>query len=82
MVNVGFALVAAGQADKGLALIEGGIKKGNLKRLDDARLHLGVAYASAGKKDLAIKAFKSVQGTDGAADLARLWLVQTSTPMN
>jgi hypothetical protein len=82
MVNVGFALVAAGQADKGLALIEGGIKKGNLKSLDDARLHLGVAYASAGKKDLAAKAFKSVKGTDGAADLAGLWLVQTTTPMN
>lgn len=82
MVNVGFALVAAGQTDKGLAMMEDGIKKGNLKRLDDARLHLGVAYASAGKKDLAVKAFKSVQGTDGAADLARLWIVQATTPMN
>ncbi|GAA4013344.1 tetratricopeptide repeat protein [Actimicrobium antarcticum] len=82
LVNLGYSLVAAGQAEKGLALMEQGIKKGGLKRLDEARLHLGVAYASAGKKDSAIKAFKTVQGTDGAADLARLWVVQTGTPMN
>jgi hypothetical protein len=36
-------------------------------------LHLGIAYLRAGQKERAVQAFKSVQGTDGTADLARLW---------
>ena len=82
LANLGFSLVSAGQTDKGIDLIQQGIKKDNMKRPDDAKLHLGVAYAMTGKKDSALKAFKSVGGTDGAADLAKLWIVQTNTPMN
>jgi tetratricopeptide (TPR) repeat protein len=82
LANLGFALVSAGQVDKGIDLIEQGIKKDNMKRPNDARLHLGVAYAMAGKKDRAIKAFKAVQGSDGTAELAKLWIVQTNSPMN
>ncbi|MFJ2987604.1 tetratricopeptide repeat protein [Collimonas sp. NPDC087041] len=81
-VNLGYALVTAGQFDKGLRLMEDGLKKGNLKRSDDAKLHLGIAYQLAGQKDKAIEAFKSVQGTDGAADLARLWIMQVNHPLN
>jgi hypothetical protein len=50
-----------------------GIAKGGLKRKDDAYLHLGIAYLRAGQKGKAAQAFKSVGGTDGAADIARLW---------
>jgi Flp pilus assembly protein TadD len=53
--------------------MERGIRKGGLKHPDDARLHLGIAYLRAGQKEQAVRAFKSVQGTDGVADLARLW---------
>ncbi|AMO99126.1 TPR repeat family protein [Collimonas arenae] len=81
-VNLGYALVTAGQFDKGLRLMEDGLKKGNLKRSDDAKLHLGIAYQLAGQKDKAIEAFKSVKGTDGAADLARLWVMQVNHPLN
>ncbi len=51
-----------------------GIAKGKLKRKDEANLHLGVAYLRAGQKAKAREAFKAVGGTDGAADLARMWM--------
>lgn len=82
LANLGFAYVTAGQADKGVALMEKGIAKGNMKRPEDAKLHLAVAYLYADKKAEAVKAFKAVQGTDGTADLARLWIIQANRPMN
>jgi hypothetical protein len=82
LVDLGYAMVAMGQADKGLDLMEQGIKKGGLKRPDEATLHLGIAYATTGKKDKALKTFKSLKGSEAPADLARLWIVQTNTPMN
>jgi hypothetical protein len=58
-------------------MMEQGVRKGGLKRPEDATLHLGVAYLWAGQKDKARQALKSVQGTDGAADLARLWVIHS-----
>ena len=76
LVNVGFAYVMMGQYDTGIPLMEQGIAKGGLRQPDDAKLHLGIAYLAAGQKAKAIEAFKEVGGTDGTADLARLWLIQ------
>jgi tetratricopeptide (TPR) repeat protein len=81
MVNLGYAMATAGQADKGAALIEQGLAKGGVKRPDDARLHLGVAQWMAGQKDAAVKTFQSVQGKDGTADLARLWATFAQAPV-
>ena len=53
--------------------MEQGIKKGGLKRPEEATLRLGMAYAMAGQKDKAIATLKTVQGKDGSEDLARLW---------
>lgn len=78
LVNVGYNLVLNGQADKGLALMEKGIAKGSLKRPEDARLHLAQAYVLAGQKTKAEQVFKSIQGADGTADLAHLWLLKLS----
>ena len=75
LVNLGFALVTAGQYDRGLALMEQGMEKGGVKRSEEAKLHLAIAYLAAGNKAKAIQAFKTVQGSDGTADLARLWLI-------
>lgn len=75
LVNLGLTYVTAGKFDKGLAMMEEGIKKDSIKRVDDAKLHLGIAYLQAGKKPLAIKTFKTVQGSDGTADLARYWVI-------
>ncbi len=78
LVNLGFAYVAAGKTDKGLALMNQVIKDGTLKRVDDAKLHLGYAYLIAGKKAEAVKAFNSVQGKDGTAELARYWVLHVN----
>lgn len=73
LVNVGFDLVYAGQAVKGLQLMQMGIAKGNLKRPDDAKLHFGIAQLLAGDAAKAQATLRGVAGADGTADLARLW---------
>lgn len=74
LVNIGYNYVANGDAEKGIPMMERGIAKGGLKRPEDDKLHLGIAYLQAGNKAKAAQVLKTVQGTDGTADLARLWL--------
>ncbi len=76
LVALGYNEVGYGQTAKGIALMEQGIKKGGLRRPEEAKLHLGIAYLQAGQKAKALQVFKTVGGTDGAADLARLWSLQ------
>ena len=73
LVSLGMYAVYNGQAAKGVQLMQQGIAKGGLKRPEDAKLHLGIAQLAAGDKAKAQATFKTVQGTDGTADLARLW---------
>jgi hypothetical protein len=73
LVAVGMNNVYSGQAAKGVGLIQQGIAKDSLKRPEDAKLHLGIAQLVAGDKAKALATFKTVQGSDGTADLARLW---------
>ena len=75
LVDVGMSYAFDSQAAKGAKLIEEGIAKDKLKRPEDAKLHLGLAYMRAGDLGKAQKAWHSVRGTDGAADLARLWII-------
>jgi hypothetical protein len=74
LARIGLAYTGLGQHDKGIALIQQGIAKSKTKRADEANLHLGIAYLRAGQKAKAQQAFKQVGGTDGTADLARLWM--------
>ncbi|MCE4553557.1 hypothetical protein [Pelomonas cellulosilytica] len=76
-VKLGLANAFGGNARKGIDQIEQGIAKGNLKRPEDAKLYLGLAYQLAGDTAKAQAAWKSVKGTEGAADLARLWIIQS-----
>ena len=73
LVAIGYRYVSEGAADKGLPLMEQGIKKGGLKRPEDAKLLLGYAQYQAGQRAKAAQTLKGVQGNDGPADLARLW---------
>ena len=73
LVTIGFNEVCEGQKQKGLQLMQQGLDKGGLKRPEDAKLHLGIAQLAAGEAAKAQQTFKSVGGTDGTADLARLW---------
>ncbi len=72
LVALGFAQAMGGDAAKGIALMQQGIAKGGLKRPEDAKLHLGVAQVMAGDAK-AQATLRGVGGTDGTADLARLW---------
>lgn len=76
LVKTGYAYVTSGDFDKGIALMEQGIAKGGLRRAEDAKLHLGMAYLQAGNRAKAVQTLRGVGGTDGAADLARLWIAQ------
>lgn len=80
LVNLGYAYVTMDQFDKGLDLMQKGIAKGSLKKPEDATLHLGVAYALAGRKADALKTFETVKGGDGLNDLARYWTMYLNRP--
>jgi len=75
LLNAGFNYVLLGSGQKGLEMMEQGMRRGGLKHPDDARLHLGYAYHVAGQNQKAIQVFKTVQGGDGPASLARLWII-------
>jgi len=75
LLNAGLNYVLHGSSDKGLEMMQQGLRKGGLKRPDDARLHLGYAYHLAGHKQKAIQILQTVPGSDGPATLARLWII-------
>jgi len=76
LVRVGNSYVALGDVDKGIELIQKGITKGHLKRPEDAKLRLGLAQLQSPKsRAAAVQTLRTVKGTDGAADIARLWVI-------
>ena len=76
LVRVGTSYVAFGEVERGIELIQQGIQKGKLKRAEDAKLRLGLAQLQSAKtKSAGVQTLRSVKGTDGVADIARLWLV-------
>jgi hypothetical protein len=79
LFNEGFNLVLNGNAQKGFDLMQQAMKTGaGFRRPDHAKLQLGYAYHVAGQNEKALQTFKTVQGTDGAAALARLWVIRLS----
>ena len=75
-VQIGLAEVFRGQGQSGVKVIEQGIAKDNMARPDDAKLYLGLGQYLAGDVNKAISTWRTVRGTDGSGDLARLWIVQ------
>jgi TolA-binding protein len=80
LVRIGLNYVYEGKADKGFPLIDKGLKKGGLRRPEDAKLRLGEAQLHAGRKDAAVRTLRDVRSNDpkrndGVADLARLWVL-------
>lgn len=74
LVKVGNTFVSLGDTAQGIKLIEQGIAKGGLKRPEDAKLRLGMALL-AGNRAKGVQVLRSVGGTEGAADIARLWIL-------
>ncbi|RQT14079.1 hypothetical protein DF044_13210 [Burkholderia contaminans] len=77
-IDAGMNLVFEGHAQQGLSMMEQAIAKGGLEHPDAARLRLGEAYYVAGQKARAVQVLRTVKGTDGSGDLARLWTVVAS----
>ncbi|HEY9023506.1 MAG TPA: hypothetical protein VIP05_04330, partial [Burkholderiaceae bacterium] len=74
-VTSGAEYASMGKYDEGIALIQEGIGKDSLKHPEDAKLRLGVAQLQSGKgKAVAAKTLRTVQGTDGAPEIARLYV--------
>ncbi len=74
LVKWGYAYVTLGEVDKGIAIIQKGVATPGLKRPDEARLRLGMAQLLSPKTRAAgVQTLRSVRGTDGTADIARLW---------
>lgn len=81
LFNDGYNWVLNGKADKGLAMMQEGLRTpGSFTRPDHAMLQMGYAYHVAGQNDKAVQAFKRVQGSDGAGALARLWVIRLGRP--
>lgn len=74
LVSYGFNLALSGKAAQGVKLIEKGIAKGGLTRPEDAELRLGQAMVLA-RNSKSTTVLRGVAGNDGAADLARLWIL-------
>jgi hypothetical protein len=76
LVKIGVSFVAFGDVDKGIDLIQKGIAKGGLKHPEDAKLRLGLAqFQSPKTKSAGVQTLRGIKGTDGVADIARLWLI-------
>ena len=75
LVAIGAEYASMGKYDDGIALIQEGIAKDSLKHPEDAKLRLGIAQLQSGKgKAVAAKTLRTVQGTDGAPEIARLYV--------
>jgi hypothetical protein len=76
LVKYGTVYASMGQPDKAIELIEKGIAKGGLKRPDDAKLRLALAMAASPKtKAKGLQALRTIGGSDGTAEVARLYTV-------
>lgn len=73
LFGIGFNEVDGGNP-AGLTLMADAIRSGKLNRPGQAELELGIAYKEAGQLQNAQAMWRGVQGGDGAADLAKLWL--------
>jgi len=74
LINLGLNYVMGGQSAKGVGLVDAGLKKAGFKDEDEAKLRAGIAFGLGGQKSKAAQVLKTVQGQDGAQNLARLWM--------
>ncbi len=75
LVSLGEEYSSYGQYAKGIPMVEAGLRKGQLRHPEDTKLHLGLAYVRSGQKPRGIQVLRSVGGKEGAAEIARLWVL-------
>jgi tetratricopeptide (TPR) repeat protein len=76
--SVGEAYLGYGQNAEAITALERGIKRGGLKKPEQALLALGMAYLRSNQTDKARAAFKQVTGDSDLADIASLWVLHAS----
>jgi hypothetical protein len=75
LLAVGEEYVSYGQFDHGIGLMVTALKRDQLRHPEDAKLQLGLAYLKEGHKPTAIAWLRSVGGNEGAAEIAKLWVL-------
>ena len=78
-VKLGYAYATYGEYEKGIEAMKRGLKKGNLKAEDEARMLLGVTYLNAKKTSDAVAQFKAVPADSKLSSIAKLWVVYANT---
>ena len=73
LVKLGLNLALSGESAKGLSLMQQGLSKGGLAAAEASKLRYGIAQVLSGNASQAHATLRSVTGTDGSAELARLW---------
>ena len=77
LVKVGMNYIYEGKVDQGTKMVEQGLKKGSLRRPEDVKLRLGEAQLMNGRREQGVRTLREVKDTkDGAAEIARLWILQ------
>lgn len=72
LFRLGYGLVLSGKTSDGIKLMTEAMKSPEMAdRKDEAKLRLGEAYAYAGNKKQALATWRTVNGKDGTAELAR-----------
>jgi len=74
-VTLGEDYIGLGQYAQAIEAIERGLKKGNVKKPDQAQIALGIAYYNNKQKDQARAAFKQVAATSELKRIAELWVL-------
>ena len=74
-VLLGEDYIGYGQYEQAIEAIERGLKKGGVKKPDQAQMALGIAYYDNKQKDQARAAFKQVPATSDLKRIAELWIL-------
>ena len=75
LLLVGLAAWSHGQADVAVPMVQKAIEQGLTREPDDARLHLALVLASAGRREEARHLLGNLPARDGLAAVGRLWAI-------
>jgi Tfp pilus assembly protein PilF len=79
LLSLGETYVSYGDFTHGIPMMIAAMHKDELRHPEDAKLQLGIAYWQSGDKSRAIAELRTVGGTEGVAEMAKLWILRIST---
>ncbi len=72
---LGIAYLSYDQYDKAIEALQRGLKKGGVKRPEEAQLMLGRALLKANRNADAVQAFEAIPKGSKLAEVANLWAI-------